>query len=494
MNFRKKEILLLIVVLIFFSSSIAVLTKRWFLADSYYSQGPLVIAAFFWLLYKNYKNFRFSKKPSHASGAALMFFAILLDLSGRYLSIETFQYFSVYFCIIGLAVFFLGRSFTVKNRMIFVYLLLAIPVPGFILDPLTFDMKMFSAQVSEVLLSFIYPSIERYGSMLYINNYYIEITPACSGMENIFGMVSLLWFLALIQKRKIIAWIDYLVSIPAAIVSNISRIIIVTVLTVNGYGKFALEDFHEGIGFVIFLVIFFIVSLFNDLSFRISDSPENNKNMDLQHSDSGKRNILPYIAVMTFLAFFSFIYQLKVFNQEEKKFPLKKDMIAAETQLWSSVDEPLSESYYKMLNTDDILMRQYIRKGSTDEDGKVYLYFFHSVGDRGPFLHRPELCLTGEGYNLLEQNDIRINGKPARRMLFSRNGRGLLVCYWYRFNNKTIGNYIDLQKTLLTRFTKDYDCMMFRLSRVVDLNSVEIGDAVLMKFAENEMPLILKNL
>jgi EpsI family protein len=493
MNFRRDEALLFLAVLLFFSSSIIVLSMRWFLADSYYSQGPLVLAAFLWLLYRNYKSSKNRAQPSRITGTVIIVFAMFLDLSGRYLAIETFQYFAVYFLIAGLVLFYHGRSFALKNFMLFVYLLLAIPLPGFILDPLTFDMKMFSAHVSELILSVIYPSIERYGSMLYINNYYIEITPACSGMENLFGMVSLLWFFALIQKRRFIAWIDYLISIPAAIISNILRIIIVSVLTVNGYGKFALEDFHEGIGILIFLVILFLVSLFNELSFGLPASMKSKDGCNPQ-TEKEKRDLLPYIVVMIILTVFSLVYQVKAFYQEEKEFPDKLNLIAAETDRWSSVDEPLPESYYRMLNTDDILMRQYIRKGSTGEDGKVYLYFFHSVGDRGPFLHRPELCLKGEGYNLLEQNDVMINGTPARRMLFSRNGRGLLVYYWYRFNDRTVGNYIDLQKILITQFAKDYDCMMFRLSRVVQLNNVEKGESVLLDFARNEMPLILKKL
>ncbi len=493
MNFRRNEILLFSAILLFFNSSIIVLSKRWFLADSYYSQGPLVIAAFLWLLYRNYKSLKHSTQPSHITGTLITFFAMLLDLSGRYLAIGTFQYFAVYFLITGLVVFYLGRSFVLKNFMLFVYLLLAIPLPGFILDPLTFDMKMFSAHVSELILSVIYPSIERYGSMLYINNYYIEITPACSGMENLFGMVSLLWFFAIIQKRRFIAWIDYLISIPAAIISNILRIIIVTVLTVNGYGKFALEDFHEGIGVVIFIVILFLVSLFNEISFGLPAS-ENIKRGYKPQPEKGERNLFPYIIVMMLLTVFSLVYQVNAYYHEEKIFPHKLNLIAAETDGWRSVDESLPGSYYRMLNTDDILMRQYIRKKSTGEDGKVYLYFFHSSGDRGPFLHRPELCLKGEGYNMLEQNDVMINGTPARRMLFSRNGRGLLVYYWYRFNDKNVGSYIDLQKLLITQFAKDYDCMMFRLSRVVQLNSVEKGESVLMEFAVKEMPIILKKL
>lgn len=494
MNFRIKEIILLFAVLLFFNSSIAELAARWFLAGDYYSQGPLVTAAFFWLLYRSYRSCGKVTGPSYLTGSLIISLAILLDISGRFLDIRTFQYFAVYMLITGGAVFFLGRSFAAKNLMLFIYLLLAMPLPGFLLDSVTFNMKMFSSYISEVFLSVIYPSIEQYGSILYINSYYIEITPACSGMENIFGMASLLWFLALIQKSKVVAWIDVVISLPAAIVSNILRIIIVSVLTVNGYGKFALEDFHEWIGVIIFLVILFPVSLFNDISFKFTENPGDKEVEGFTRSDVKSRKLLPYIFVMSLLAVVSLVYQLNAYNRIETKYPLMKDLIAMETSGWRSADEPLDGSYYSMLGTDDILMRQYIRKGSAGEDGKVYLYFVHAVGSRAPFLHRPELCLMGEGYNLIEESEVFIKGAPARRMLFSRNGSGLIVYYWYSMNENRIGSYIKLQRHLITQLNRDYSCIMFRLSRIVDLNNVERGECVLREFAEKEIPQIFRNL
>jgi hypothetical protein len=158
------------------------------------------------------------------------------------------------------------------------------------------------------------------------------------------------------------------------------------------------------------------------------------------------------------------------------------------------LDEQLEDSYYTMLRTEDILMRQFIRKGSVGEEGKVYLYFVHSMNDREPFLHRPELCLAGEGYNLIVQNEISIQGIPVCRLLFSRNGRGLLVYYWYKFNDRWVGSYIGIQKEFITQVGRGYSCAMFRLSRVIDLNNIEKGERVLMDFAEKDIPLLLKDL
>lgn len=494
MYFRIKEILLLLPVFLLFSSSIAVLVSRWFLPGAYYSQGPFIIIAFFWLLYRACRSSEKIIRPSYISGSAVVLLALLLDVSGRYLEIHTLQYFAVYFLIAGGVFFYFGRSFAAENFMLFIYLLLAIPLPGFLLDSVTFSMKILSARISEILLLCIYHSAERYGSILYVNNYCIEITPACSGMENIFGMVSMLWFLALIQKKRIIALIDLVISVPAAFISNIVRIVSVSILTVKGYGRFALEDFHEGIGVVVFLAVFFIIALFNDISFRLPEKKGVKEKNIFILSTAGKSKLFLYVIIMSLLAFISLRFQLKGYSGIEIVHSDAKNLIGMETKGWSSVDETLSEWYYSMLGTDDLLMRRFIKKGSTGEEGRVYLYFVHAEGERGPFLHRPELCLAGEGYNPVEESRIFINGFPARRILLSRRGRGLLVYYWYRVNENRIGSYAELQRNLITRLDRDFCCMMFRLSRVVDLNDVEKGEAVLRSFAEDDIPVILKKL
>ncbi|HOP65063.1 MAG TPA: EpsI family protein [Spirochaetota bacterium] len=493
MYFRNKVIILLLISLVYFSSSIYVLISRWLFQNSYYSHAPLVAAAFLWLLFRAFKTTE-NREPSYYSGIIIIFSAVIFDIAGRVSHIATLQYLSIYIFITGITVLFFGRKFLRQNFMIFVYLLLAIPLPGFLLDTVTFNLKIFSAGMSEKLLSVIYPSVYRNGAIIFIRGYYIEITPACSGMENIFSMVSLLWFFALIQKRRAAAWADYLLSVPAAVLSNVLRIIIVSVLTVNGYGKFALEDFHEGIGLLIFFIILIPVLIFNDISFRDTFSNRKRESINKADTENNRVNLKPVITVMAIFAFISVALQVKSPGATVSNYPLLKEAIAKETANWTSVDEELEESYFSMLKTDDILMRKFIRKGSSGEEGKVYLYFVHARGDRGPFLHRPELCLQGEGYNLVEQSEINAGGVPVTRMLFFRNGKGLLVYYWYSFNGRLLNDYLELQRALVFRLNRNYRCIMFRLSKVVSPDKVSDSEKILLDFAENEMPEIIKGL
>ncbi len=79
-------------------------------------------------------------------------------------------------------------------------------------------------------------------------------------------------------------------------------------------------------------------------------------------------------------------------------------------------------------------------------------------------------------------------------MLFIYGEKGLLVYYWYRYNGKDLGGYMDLQHAMLTDFGNNRDCSMIRLSRIVDPRDVEQGEVLLREFAEKGTPLIFKNI
>lgn len=479
---------------LFFFGSLRELLLRWFASGSYYSQGPFVFAIFLWILKKRYGTFNRDTGDSPVAGFSLLSIALAAEVFGRYAAIVTSQFSAIYLFILGCSFLFLGKYFVNRNKGLFVYLLLAIPLPAFLLDHATFYLKLAAAGISGFFLSLMYPATSLHGTTLNINNYVIEITPACSGMQNIFGMASLLWCLALFQKRNLIAAVDYLIAIPAALLSNILRIIIVTILTVHGYGKYALGAFHEVIGTIVFIIIFVLITLINDVPNFKTGGDE--KTADGTPSSEKKKNyMVPLIIIMALMAAGSLAIQLKSSGSKEVKYPLLINSIGTEAPGWKSRDEKLGEIYFSMLKTDDVLMREYYKADDTSGKKSVYLYFIHARGDRTPFLHRPELCLKNEGYNLLSQSVLALpSGRTVTRMLFIYGEKGLLVYYWYRYNGKDLGGYMDLQYAMLTDFGNNRDCSMIRLSRIVDPRDVERGEVLLREFAEKGTPLIFKNI
>ncbi len=159
---------------------------------------------------------------------------------------------------------------------------------------------------------------------------------------------------------------------------------------------------------------------------------------------------------------------------------LLKDKIPASIGGWKSQDEVLGENYYSVLGTNDLLMRAYREKGGNAKSDTVYLYIIRSNDTLSAF-HRPEVCLRGEGYELLTQEelDLYINKKnmiPVKRLLFLDKKQGLLVYYWYYLNGKNLK-----------------DGIRYRLSFLLNIN-ISKEEEKMKQFANEVIPEILKYL
>lgn len=486
-----KVIFFILISLLFYKSSILVIFYYWFDPESYYTQGPFILLVFIWLLIiRLQKQSGYTNNRISISGLMLNVFSIALYLFGKWNYIDTFQIFSLYFFIVGNSLFFLGKNFVLKNFDIYLYLLLAIPLPGVIIDRLTFDLKIFSSYISELILTFFYPSILRTGNILNINDFNITVTPACSGLGNIFAMFSIFWLMAMLQTGKFRVVLNYLISLPAAIISNILRIVVVSVLVAEGYGKFALEEWHDEIGIIIFILVIVVFSLFNE--FSINDLKI--KKITLKSDFINSKLISSYILIMAFLTIISFFIPERNATGNQNTI-LIKNQIPVKIAKWYSNDEKLEENYFDILDTEDLLMRTYSSEINHSTEN-VYLFLVHSKENRFSF-HRPEVCIEGEGYNLVENDkrNIVINNNivSVHRMLFSMEGRGLLVYYWYRTGNKNYFNYLKFKLF----FYLDNDCSggtLIRLSKVVDLKDIATDEKILDQFISEALPEILKYL
>jgi len=242
-------IVFLLGVLLGFFNSFQAFFIRWFESGSYYTHGPFIFITAAWLFKKrlnlNPPDLKISPNPL---GIGIVVFSVIVNIFGLLFQINFVQCSALYIFLFGSVLYFLGKKVLFRNIDIFVFLLVALPLPSIFILSLTFDMKLFASHVAGTVLSWIYPAMETSGNLLKIEGYSIEVTPACSGLQNILGMFSLLWLLALLQTKKIIAVIDFVIAIPAALLSNIIRIVLVCILVVNGHGKFALDDWHEEIG------------------------------------------------------------------------------------------------------------------------------------------------------------------------------------------------------------------------------------------------------
>lgn len=111
---------------------------------------------------------------------------------------------------------------------------------------------------------------------------------------------------------------------------------------------------------------------------------------------------------------------------------------------WKGKDLPMDERSYEILETKNLIIREYV-KG----DDKVYLYIIYSQDNR-KVSHPPEVCFEGSGITIVKKDKIQIevaNNRKIRanELIVEKAGVSNIVVYWYKAGTYYIDNYLKQQ-------------------------------------------------
>ncbi len=116
---------------------------------------------------------------------------------------------------------------------------------------------------------------------------------------------------------------------------------------------------------------------------------------------------------------------------------------------WEGKDVSVSDRTYEILETRDVLVREY-----TDKEGdSVALAIVYSDNNRDSF-HPPEYCYLGGGAQLIEKGKdvISLDGNMMfymNKLVMNPVKNGLRVWYWYSVGDRFIANYYVQQLLFL---------------------------------------------
>ena len=137
------------------------------------------------------------------------------------------------------------------------FLFVMVPLPLVIIGNLTVKLKLLAAQLATFALNRIgFPCILD-GSVIRMPSSFIEVAAPCSGLRSIISLVTLGLLFAYAMKTSFLKKsILFLSSIPIAIVTNVMRITIVSIVN-DLYGeKIAMGAFHDFTGYMVFVAAF----------------------------------------------------------------------------------------------------------------------------------------------------------------------------------------------------------------------------------------------
>jgi EpsI family protein len=157
---------------------------------------------------------------------------------------------------------------------------------------------------------------------------------------------------------------------------------------------------------------------------------------------------------------------------------------------WTSKDIPLSKRDFEILETTNLIMREYNNpKGET-----VYLYIIYSENNRR-VMHPPEICYTGGGSTIIEKSVVQItNNIKANRFTIEDKDLRQLVVYWFKTANLNTYSYIKQQLKMVTdrMLGKKISGAMIRMSTNFKENGQEAALGLIKSFANQIEPLLTK--
>jgi len=247
-----------LVVALFFPVFSILYRQRWNALDYTHAYFilPVSLGLVYWKRKKLARAFAGTEKRFGVSSLLIFIFGGLMYLFGwrqDYMVVSTFALIPFLYGFVG---FIYGKK--VQRLLLFpiLYLLLLVPPPFALLDRVTLPLRYISAFGVEKIFGLFNFPIQREGLMYVVKGQQMMIDEACSGFRSLITMISLgLVYVYTIRSSIIKKAVLVLSIIPLAVVGNILRIIVISLIGAYFGQELAQGFLHYFSGMVIFLFI-----------------------------------------------------------------------------------------------------------------------------------------------------------------------------------------------------------------------------------------------
>lgn len=156
---------------------------------------------------------------------------------------------------------------------------------------------------------------------------------------------------------------------------------------------------------------------------------------------------------------------------------------------WEGADIPLSERDYEILETRNLVMRDYKNK----QGESVYLYIIYSVDNRRA-LHPPEVCYTGGGATILRKSVIPLGSLGVNEFIVEYKNSRQLVAYWFKSTDLNTYSYLKQQLKIVTDHLlgRKTSGAMIRLSTEIGAEGETASLKLIKEFGAQIEPLLNK--
>ena len=235
------------------------LILTWY-GDSNYSHGFLVPVVSGYLIWKKRQELSEIEKSTNSSGMILIAVGIIFFILGNAAS----EYFTVRFSLIvilfGLVYYYYGSGIIRRTWFEIIFLIFMIPIPYVIYFSATFPMQLLVSKVTVFLLDGLGMSVVRQGNIIHLANQSLEVAEACSGLRSLISILALGAIYSYLTQRRFTSKIVlFLSTIPIALVGNIFRVFLTSIIVYIFEADVTAEPIHSIMGASVFVVAFLLL-------------------------------------------------------------------------------------------------------------------------------------------------------------------------------------------------------------------------------------------
>jgi exosortase B len=233
-----------------------------------YSHGPIVLAIFLWLLWKQPRPPLEAPTPlAHAAGWLLLAAGLAGYVAGRTVDIAFIDVASLIPVGAGLLLVLGGTRALRAYAFPLAFLVFLVPLPDFILEALTGSLKNKVSYITEFVLYHAGYPIARNGVVLSIGQYQLLVADACSGLNSILSLSAMgVLYMHLMHYPSVARNVLLLLAIvPIAAVANLIRVTFLVLLTYHGGDEMGQGFMHASAGLFLFVIALMMLFAFDKL-------------------------------------------------------------------------------------------------------------------------------------------------------------------------------------------------------------------------------------
>jgi exosortase len=475
---------------------------------------PVFSVIFVWLKWKRLKT-----TPIRASfwGLPLVLFGVAVRLAAEPGQVNFLKYTSLVFVLAGVVWTIFGTRMFVELLFPLAYLVFMAPVPDPIYQRMSVPMMTYAAKAGYSVVKLLGIDATLAGRQITImpagalkEQLPMSVAEACSGMRSLFTLTAVAVAFAYITRRDLgTRLLLSLSAIPIAVGMNMMRVAGVGVLAVTMGQQWASGLYHEGEGWVTYLVEIVLLFGVGWLISWIFGKPSIEWGRSEARKDAGT-NSYPYsrrismpalvcaaLLIVTFPLLYKYHEDVKRLSagvepkipfetfaggrqvkpplrttkdEDPPAVPTDSDLVDKDYQ-YIGFPVPITDAVLKTAELDAHINVLYLLcpPGTKPEDARAdktesvnaYVAFHKSASsgiNRGA-IHHPDQCYPGQGYETAETSIVKVKTpgycggytEMARSVFYNERGEWLLV-YYHMNNNGT--NVVDRSAGKIDNFFK----------------------------------------